>query len=168
VRRLGGSGGGRTTHHNTPPRTTSCNHPGNLEPTPCCPNMWECIPVHWGTPTYGDAFTYIGVPQYMVKHPICWGISVCGNSLPCTGAPHRAWASRHRNKPTGISLETSIRTPTTARQTVAQVSLDTLGPVDFELIPKWTPTNLIGLSHSLVLSNKLELCHHLMKPFVKA
>jgi hypothetical protein len=26
------------------------------------PSIWECIPIYWGTPIYGDALPYTGVP----------------------------------------------------------------------------------------------------------
>ena len=54
----------------------------------------ECIPVYWDTHVYGNAFTYVGVPQYMGMHsqilghpsmwaciPIYWGTPVHGNAF---------------------------------------------------------------------------------------
>ena len=32
------------------------------------PGICECIPIYWGTPVYGNASPYIGVPQHLGMH----------------------------------------------------------------------------------------------------
>jgi hypothetical protein len=54
--------------------------------------MWGCIPIYWGTPVYGDASLYMGVPQYMgICIPIQWGTPVYGDMHPHTLGHPSIW-----------------------------------------------------------------------------
>jgi hypothetical protein len=34
------------------------------------PRIWDCIPIYWGTPVYGNAFPhFVGMPRNMGMHP---------------------------------------------------------------------------------------------------
>ena len=33
-----------------------------------CPSIWECLPIYWATPLYGNAVPYTGAPQCMGMH----------------------------------------------------------------------------------------------------
>jgi hypothetical protein len=52
------------------------------------PSIWKCIPIHWGSPIYGNALPCIGVPQFMGMHPHILGYAcpyvgpVYGNTNP--------------------------------------------------------------------------------------